>query len=94
MAKRKSRGDINQIAASIVERSTRERPHVFNTTDIAPNESVIESSPKNPAAVALGRLGGLKGGKARAAKLSAHQRKSIAKKAAKTRWKNRKSDNK
>lgn len=42
---------------------------------------------KNPAAVALGRLGGLKGGAARAAKLTAEQRSEIAKKAAKTRWK-------
>ena len=42
---------------------------------------------KNPAAVALGRLGGLKGGKARAAKLSAVQRRLIAKKAADQRWK-------
>lgn len=41
---------------------------------------------KNPAAVALGRLGGLKGGKARAAKLSAEQRHAIAKKAAAKRW--------
>lgn len=41
---------------------------------------------KNPAAVALGRLGGVKGGKARAEKLSAKQRVDIAKKAAKSRW--------
>ena len=41
---------------------------------------------KNPAAVALGRLGGRKGGKARAAKLSAAKRKAIAKKAAAKRW--------
>ncbi|OGL45514.1 MAG: hypothetical protein A2W05_06355 [Candidatus Schekmanbacteria bacterium RBG_16_38_10] len=41
---------------------------------------------KNPAAVALGKLGGLKGGKARAEKLSAKRRKEIAMKAAKTRW--------
>ncbi len=41
---------------------------------------------KNPAAVELGRLGGLKGGKARAAKLSAKKRKEIARKAAKARW--------
>ena len=41
---------------------------------------------KNPAAVALGRLGGLKGGKARAEKLSAAKRKAIAKKAAAARW--------
>jgi hypothetical protein len=43
-------------------------------------------SDKNPAAVALGRLGGLKGGKARAASLSAKKRKEIAPKAAKMRW--------
>lgn len=49
-----------------------------------PDESEKE---KNPAAVALGRLGGLKGGKARAEKLSAKQRREIAKKAADARWK-------
>ena len=41
---------------------------------------------KNPAAVALGRLGGLKGGPARAKKLSLKKRKEIAKKAAEKRW--------
>jgi hypothetical protein len=41
---------------------------------------------KNPAAVALGRLGGAKGGKARAAKLSPAKRKQIATKAARKRW--------
>jgi ABC-type phosphate/phosphonate transport system ATPase subunit len=68
MANRKAvRGDLNQIAASIVEQTT--------------------SDGKNAAAVALGRLGGLKGGKARAEKLSAQQRSQIARKAAKSRWK-------
>jgi hypothetical protein len=47
---------------------------------------------KNPAAVSLGRLGGLKGGKARAAKLSPKRRSEIAKKAARARWKSRKSN--
>jgi hypothetical protein len=42
---------------------------------------------KNPAAVMLGRLGGLKGGKARAAALSAKKRQQIARKAAASRWK-------
>lgn len=42
---------------------------------------------KNPAAVALGRLGGLKGGKARAASLSPSARRDIARKAAQARWK-------
>lgn len=42
--------------------------------------------PKNPAAVALGKLGGIKGGRARAAKLTAQERKEIAQRAAKARW--------
>lgn len=42
---------------------------------------------KNPAAVALGRLGGLKGGKVRAERLSKDKRVAIAKKAAQARWK-------
>jgi len=47
-----------------------------------------DSNPgKNPAAVALGRLGGLKGGKARAKTLTAAARKRIAKGAAAARWK-------
>jgi hypothetical protein len=41
---------------------------------------------KNPAAVALGRLGGLKGGKARAQKLTPKQRSAIARRAAAARW--------
>jgi hypothetical protein len=41
---------------------------------------------KNPAAVALGRLGGLKGGPARAEKLSSERRREIAQKAARARW--------
>jgi len=49
--------------------------------DAAPDDG------KNPAAVALGRLGGQKGGKARAAKLSPKKRSQIAKKAAAARWK-------
>lgn len=50
-------------------------------------DATNDSPPKNPAAVALGRMGGLKGGKARAAKLSAKRRSQIAKKAAAARWK-------
>lgn len=45
---------------------------------------------KNPAAVALGKLGGKKGGPARAAKLSEEERKEIAKKAARARWEKKK----
>lgn len=49
-------------------------------------ELPAEEPTKNPAAVALGRLGGLKGGRARAEKLSARRKKAIAKKAAEVRW--------
>lgn len=68
-------GDLNQFAASIVKDATEEK--------IQP---APETPGKNPAAVALGRLGGLKGGKARAVKLSSEERKKIAKKAAKVHW--------
>ena len=54
----------------------------------APEE---EKSTKNPAAVALGRLGGLKGGKARAAKMTPEERSEAARKAAQARWKKEKS---
>ena len=60
-----------------------------NETAYAAVQSVINADSKdtkNPAAVALGRLGGLKGGKARAKNLPASKRKAIAKKAAKARW--------
>ena len=50
-------------------------------------QATSETTPqKNPAAVALGRLGGLKGGKARAKALSSAKRKAIARKAANSRW--------
>jgi len=55
--------------------------------DNRPADPSPQAGSKNPAAVALGRLGGLKGGKARAEKLSPKRRSAIAKKAAKTRWK-------
>ena len=65
-----------------------------SSTDFAQNAlRVVEQSigeelhEKDPAAVALGRLGGLSGGKARAKKLSPERRRAIAVKAAKTRWK-------
>lgn len=54
-----------------------------------PNKSNLShqrSRRKNPAAVELGRLGGLKGGKARALKLTAEERSNIARRAAEARW--------
>jgi hypothetical protein len=50
-------------------------------------EPVTKEPAKNPAAVALGRLGGLKGGPARAKRLTKEQRSEIARKAAEARWK-------
>ena len=73
--------DVNQLAANIVSQATGED-----------NDETPEAPAKNPAAVMLGRLGGLKGGKARAAKLSAERRKEIARKAAQTRWQSQKSE--
>ena len=60
--------------------------HILDTVvpDAEPPKAKKE---KNPAAVALGKLGGKKGGDARAAKLTAEQRKAIASNAAKRRWK-------
>jgi hypothetical protein len=53
---------------------------------IATGEVDDPKAPKNPHATALGRLGGAKGGQARAASLTAAERRKIAQKAAKARW--------
>jgi hypothetical protein len=55
--------------------------------DIATGEIEEPEGDKNPAAVELGRKGGLKGGKARAAKMTPEQRSEAAKRAAEARWK-------
>jgi hypothetical protein len=57
-----------------------------NIVDIATGEIEKAESTKNPNAVELGRLGGLKGGKARAESLTPERRKEIAQIAAKKRW--------
>ncbi len=66
--------DVNEAAFRVVREATEKHDP--------------EARQKNPAAVALGRLGASKGGKARAAKLSAKKRQQIARKAATARWKN------
>ena len=76
--------DVSQLAKSIVELATDESAPESNP---ATDQQALPA--KNPAAVELGRLGGLKGGKARAAKLSPKKRKEIAKKAAEARWQNK-----
>ena len=79
MEKKKRPTDISQLAYQIVQEATQEAKEELTPTTTLTKE-------KNPAAVALGRLGGLKGGPTRAKKLSAKKRKEIARKAAKTRW--------
>lgn len=78
MPKRSSRSkslDQNQLAAHIVAAAT--------------GQPTKPRKRKNPAAVALGRLGGMKGGKARAEALTPKQRSQIARKAAEKRWETR-----
>ncbi len=76
------------LKRSSKEKQLDENQIVFNIVQKATFQEEPTSKPaKNPYAVALGRLGGLKGGKARAASLSAKKRRSIAKKAARSRWK-------
>lgn len=74
MAKPKRPRDTNQLAKFITDLATGEQ------------QEQDANKGKNPAAVALGRLGGLKGGKARAKSLTSKRRKEIARKAAKKRW--------
>lgn len=78
----KPKPDVNSIAARIVGEATGDLPKTPTAPPVEPA--------KNPAAVALGRLGGLVGGKARAASLSKAKRSAIAKKAAESRWKDNK----
>lgn len=64
--------------------------HIIAMSESRPSAKSAPNKPaKDPLAVELGRRGGLKGGKARAEKLSAAKRKAIAKKAARVRWQSR-----
>ena len=74
-SKKKRPRDINELAAAIVAEATDEE-----------SETTAPDDGKNPAAVELGRRGGLKGGRARAVKLTPEERREIAKKAAAARW--------
>ena len=77
MPKRSSKPrDLNRLASVIVQEATGEAPE-------EPSDN------RNPHAVALGRLGGMKGGKARAEKLTPEQRREIARRAARARWRAR-----
>ena len=67
--------DPNQLAKLIADIATGEQ-----------NDRLVTDDGRDLAAVMLGRLGGLKGGKARAASMSSERRSEIARKAAETRW--------
>ncbi len=71
---RKRPTDPNQLAKSIIDQATGQ---------------TLAKPEKDPAAVSLGRRGGLKGGRARADALSAERRAEIAKKAAAVRWRDK-----
>jgi hypothetical protein len=80
MPRRSSKGDVAQNALRVIEQAIG--------AELKPTRKIVQfpSHKKNPAAVALGKLGGMKGGHARAAELSPERRKEIAQKAAKARW--------
>lgn len=78
MSKPKRPRDTNQLAKSIVDITTGDA------------EEVNQGEGKDPAAVALGRKGGLKGGKARAANMTKEERSEAARKAAQARWSGKK----
>jgi hypothetical protein len=67
--------DLNKLAHRLVQKSTGDA------------DSLDPAAGKDPAAVALGRRGGLKGGRARADKMSAAERSEAARRAAEARWK-------
>ena len=71
---RKMPGDPSKLAKEIIDLAVGEK------------EFEDEDDGKDPAAVALGRKGGLKGGKARAKKMTPEERSQAAKKAARARW--------
>ena len=79
-SRKRKRQDFSQLATTIVDQATGQ--------DVPDEETLTEAvdSGKNPAAVALGRLGGLKGGKARWKGTTKKERSEITRKAARARW--------
>lgn len=73
--------DVNALAAELVAEATSEAdPEADAATDPATGDE------RDPAAVALGRRGGEKGGKARAAKMTPDERSEAARRAVQARW--------
>lgn len=83
-------GGMPYVTHAEADRLTNKHPPIRQGSklSLAARASSDRSIPaeRNPAAVALGRLGGLKGGKARAATLTPEQRREIARAAANARW--------
>ena len=77
---RKRPRDPNELAKQLVDEATSEEKDT-------PSEPEPTDDGKDPAAVALGRRGGLKGGRARADRLTAEERSEAARRAAQSRWK-------
>ena len=88
--KRPDENDPNVIAFDVIQQATWEDEGGDGKREAELRQDQTsepqERPEKNPAAVALGRLGGLKGGRARAEKLSPERRQEIARKAAQARW--------
>lgn len=78
-SRKRKRKDFSQLAKDIVDEATGQK--------LSEEPQQIDDSGKNPAAVALGRLGGLKGGKARWKGTTKKQRSEAGRKAALARWK-------
>ena len=81
--------DLNQLAHQVFLESIGERPKAAEPPAVVVASAVPPEPPKNPNAVALGRLGAAKGGKARASSMTPEQRRELARKAALARWKKR-----
>jgi hypothetical protein len=78
--KKKRDHDFSVTAFRVVQKATGQVEHKSEPSEPESMDG------KNPHAVALGRLGGLKGGRARTEKLTPERRKEIARKAAQSRW--------
>jgi hypothetical protein len=82
--RRKTRQDVTEIARSVVEKAIGEKLTPGKDDEKQPEPEKPDT--RNPAAVALSKLGASKGGKARAESLSPRKRREIARKATRARW--------
>lgn len=86
----RNRSSIKQVRSK--DENVSAKSVIEDIMELMESETFEQTPHKNPAAVYLGRLGGLKGGKARANKLSAERKSEIAAKAARARWHNNSKD--